>query len=531
MTVHLHTAERTDALADGLADLLVNPAARIRSPARSSSCRRVAWSGGSPSACPTGWASAGAAVTVSAPGSTSSPPTPSSRCCSARTSDDPWDPDRLAWPLLGVIDDVMGTPGFDDLSTHLGRGDPTDDRSTRRYAVARRLAGLFSSYAVQRPELIAQWRSGLDTDGAGGDLDPDLRWQAELWRRLVGRVGAPPPDVRLADTMARLRAGGDDLDLPPRLSLFGHTRLPETEVALLRALGEVREVHLWLPQASPVLWDALEPTARAGQVARAADGSSRVVGHPLLSSLGRDSRELRRTLGVLPGAAVEAPPVAGDTLLGWLQHDLRANTAPDAAARSSRTTSDESVQVHACHGAARQVDVLREVLVGLLEDDPTLEPRDILGDVPRHRDLRTVDLGRLRDGRRRRRGSRPPRTPAQGATGRPVAGGHQPAPRRRLPAGRAGAWRMTASQVLDVAGAEPVRARFGFGDDELERITHWVDLAGIRWGYDADHRSTFGLGGVSANTWATGVRRVLLGRGDVRARPPAGRPAPCPSTT
>ena len=36
------------------------------------------------------------------------------------------------------------------------------------------------------------------------------------------------------------------------------------------------------------------------------------------------------------------------------------------------------MQVHACHGAARQVDVLREVLVGLLEDDPTLEPRDIL---------------------------------------------------------------------------------------------------------------------------------------------------------
>ena len=34
--------------------------------------------------------------------------------------------------------------------------------------------------------------------------------------------------------------------------------------------------------------------------------------------------------------------------------------------------------MHACHGAARQIDVLREVLVGLLEDDPTLEPRDIV---------------------------------------------------------------------------------------------------------------------------------------------------------
>ena len=36
------------------------------------------------------------------------------------------------------------------------------------------------------------------------------------------------------------------------------------------------------------------------------------------------------------------------------------------------------MQVHSCHGPARQIDVLREVLLGLLADDPTLEPRDIL---------------------------------------------------------------------------------------------------------------------------------------------------------
>ena len=34
--------------------------------------------------------------------------------------------------------------------------------------------------------------------------------------------------------------------------------------------------------------------------------------------------------------------------------------------------------MHSCHGPARQIDVLREVLLGLLADDPTLEPRDIL---------------------------------------------------------------------------------------------------------------------------------------------------------
>ena len=34
--------------------------------------------------------------------------------------------------------------------------------------------------------------------------------------------------------------------------------------------------------------------------------------------------------------------------------------------------------------------------------------------------------------------------------------------------------RMTASQVLDVAGADPVRARFGLADEDLERIAEGV---------------------------------------------------------
>ena len=90
---------------------------------------------------------------------------------------------------------------------------------------------------------------------------------------------------------------------------------------------------------------------------------------------------------------MRTPPLP-DTLLGWLQHDLRANASPDAGVRARRPVGDRSVQVHACHGAARQVDVLREVLVGLLQDDPTLEPRDILVMCPGHRVLRPAHLGR-----------------------------------------------------------------------------------------------------------------------------------------
>ena len=54
------------------------------------------------------------------------------------------------------------------------------------------------------------------------------------------------------------------------------------------------------------------------------------------------------------------------------------------------------MQVHACHGPARQVEVLREVLVGLLQDDPTLEPRDIVvmcPDVETYAPLITAGFG------------------------------------------------------------------------------------------------------------------------------------------
>ena len=434
---------------------------------------------------------------------------------------DAWDPDTMVWPLLDVIDGSMGEPWCATLSAHLGFGVPGELgelRRSRRYSVARRLAGLFAAYAVQRPQLITDWREGRDTDGAGRLLDEDLLWQAELWRRLVALVAEVPPDVRHAETLARLRSGDEaGLDLPPRLSLFGHTRLPRTEVELLDALGQLRGVHLWLPQASPRLWDDLATPSGAGPVPRADDRSVETVRHPLLASLGRDARELQRVLSVAAEAVTAGATGGGgdrtadqttDTLLAWLQADLRGNLEPDVEARASRSLGegDRSVQVHACHGATRQIDVLREVLVGLLEDDPTLEPRDILvmcPDVETYAPLIQAGFGlagddghpahRLRVKLADRALSSTNPLLAVASTLITIAGG-----------------RVTATEVLDLASAGPVRRRFGFTDDDLAQLTSWVDQAGIRWGLDASHRGGFGLD-LRDNTWEAGLSRVLLG--------------------
>ena len=70
--------------------------------------------------------------------------------------------------------------------------------------------------------------------------------------------------------------------------------------------------------------------------------------------------------------------------------------------------------------------------------------------------------------------------------------------------------RVTASEVLNLAQAAPVRARFGFTDDDLEAITRWVRQANIRWGFDQQHRRPYHVDFVH-NTWRFGIDRMLAG--------------------
>ncbi len=524
MAVHVHRAHRTDALADELARLLATPPDDpfaqevVVVPARGVErwlTQRLSHRLGSAPGKDDGVC---AGVRFLSPRSLVA-------LLTGTEQHDPWDPDRLVWPLLATLDEVIDEPWATTLARHLGHvpmapgeTDPAlQQRRDRRYSLARRLAGLLSAYAVQRPSMLAAWRAGQDTDGHGQALDGDLLWQPELYRRLSDRLDVPAPDVRHADVLARIRAG-QPLALPDRLSLFGHTRLPVTEVELLAAVGEVREVHLWLPQASAALWDRLRDEVADGPVLRGRDRTALAVPHPLLASLGRDARELQRSLAALGPAtdtSIDAadPPEVTPTLLGWLQEDLRSAGEPDARQRAARVMSatDTSVQLHACHGPARQVEVLREVLVGLLADDPTLEPRDILvmcPDIEAYAPLfeagfglaEVVHGGHPAHGLRVRLADRGlARTnPLLDLASRVV----------EIAGGRA-----TASEILDLAGTEVVRRRFGLSDDDLEQIAQWVADSGARWGLAADLRGPFALGDYPHNTWRVALDRLLLGVG------------------
>jgi exodeoxyribonuclease V gamma subunit len=503
----VHRAERADLLAEGLADLLRTP---LEDPFASElvivgargterwlsqrlSHRLGTGKGRQDGVC--------AGVEFSSPGSLIAE-------ILGTRDEDPWSPAALMWPVLRTIDAVMDEPWAKVLADHLGHHETepreAELRRGRRLAVARRLAGIFADYAVHRPAMLVDWEAGGSGDGGGRDLPDDLRWQPGLWRRTVASVGQPSPVVRQAEAVSALRNGSARLALPPRLSLFGHTRISSSEAELLAALGEHREVHLWLPHPSDPLWESLRDVVPSGW--RKDDQSHVAVVHPLLAAMGRDVREGQSIL--LSAGVTQAPaapsPERPATVLGRVQADIAANRPPEHT-----DLVDDSVQVHACHGPSRQVEVLREVVLGLLADDPTLEPRDILVMCPDIDEYAPLISGAF-------------------GLGDAVAGSHPGHQLRVMLADRSPTQtnpllavlsslldladgRAEASRVLDLLAADAVRRRFGFSESDLEKMTDWVAASGIRWAWDAAGRERFGLGPFTQNTWRFGLDRVLAG--------------------
>jgi exodeoxyribonuclease V gamma subunit len=533
--LHLHRAERADGLVDALGDVLAAPlddpmAAEIVSvPTRGIerwltqqlSSRLGVAAGRADGVCaniqfPFPGRLVGASVAVAA---------------GIDSETDPWLPERAVWPLLDVIEGCLGEPWLGDLAAHLGGTGPDQDpvRRTRRFATARHIADLYDRYGVHRPEMLLAWAAGHDTAGhATAGHATTGHWQAQLWRQLRDRLATPSPAERLAGACARLRAHPEIVELPDRMSLFGLTRLPASYLDVLRALATERQVHLFLLHPSPDLWErvAKKIAGHSPLTRRVDDPTAELSRNLLLTSWGQDAREMQLVLAAGDGGTVDDHRPVGQpapTLLGRIQTDVRGDHAlpgPSLSGKDGRhllDPEDVSLQVHACHGRARQVEVIRDAILHRLAEDPTLEARDIIvmcPDIETFAPLihATFGAGDVNDDDRDDGVPAPARPPDLRVRladrslrqTNPVLG----VVAELLDLATA---RLTAAEVLDLAGREPVRRRFRVDDDDLGRVEEWVAATGVRWGFDAAHRLPYKLDQLEANTWRSGLDRVLLG--------------------
>ena len=420
---------------------------------------------------------------------------------------------------------------------------------------ARAIADLFDRYALHRPAMVNAWSRGRDVDGVGEALAEHHGWQPALWRAVQAELGGPTDVERTTELVAALRDGSTPppVSLPPRVFVIGLATLPPLHLQVLTALATHVEVHLLAPTPSPGRWLSIHDELRTPLRLPVRRGDEQVPvgrGHPLVTSWGRTSREAHVLLldagDQLAGTVVDPPtpptaPGESASLLTRLQFDLRHDTPiagpsvlSSADPRPVLRPDDRSVRWHRCHGTGRQVEVLRDAVLHLLEERDAqgrsrFEPRDIVvltPDVARFAPL--VDATFAGD-------------PHHGLPAIPVRVADRSLRQDDPLLDATGALlelldgRFRASAVLAFASRTAVRHRFALDSAAIGRLSEWVEATNVRWGLDGSDQTAFGLPeDLDAHTWRAGLDQLLvgvamssdgtrLGPGDVAPSPTLGR--------
>jgi len=399
---------------------------------------------------------------------------------------DPWGGPALVAAALQALELARDEPWGTLLRRHLdGPAGDESARPGRRAADAATIVRLFRRYLARCPQMLLDWDAGTDT----WVLDDADAWQPPLWRLLTAMTQPTPHPARrhllLLDALAAMQTPhpGDDKEewLPARLGVVTVAPLRPSDRDLIGALARLTPTTLYR-------WAPLRPSAAPTGLAARYAGVLRDDAAP-------------------PPADAPSPLVAtsmAPTLLQVVQDDIRHQRSPQAA--PSRR-ADGTVQIHASHGPDRQVEVLREVLCGVLDDDPTLEPRDIVvycTDLERYAPLIQADFclaqadpGQSHPGQ----GLRAQIDQAALRRPNPVLDGLREV--LALDRGRA-----TARDLLDLCEKPFVAARFGFSPDDLARLPDIIGASGIVWGIDQAHRERYGLRQIQDGTWFQGTQRL-----------------------
>ena len=432
---------------------------------------------------------------------------------------DPWQVDCLVWAVLEVL-----RSGADD--ERLGPLTVLPPGATW-YGRARRLADLFDRYAVRRPELLLAWSAGHDLDATGRPLAAHDSWQPHLWRLVRATVAVPSPPERMPELLDKLRTGTISVALPARLAVFGVTTLPSGApfIELIEALSVRRDLHLLLLDPSRTATARVRKATTAGPdssqrcvlttvrtpwwAIRCCDLGGARTGSGRFSLSPPSRRGLPVPVSV--GDGDEAEDDGATSLLARLQRDLRADRAPTGD--FDLDPSDRSIQVHSCHGPARQVQVLRDAILHLLADDPTLREEDIVVLCPAIGEFAALveaGFGISAEEAVPASDSATPRllyriTDRSLRDSSPVV-----AALDSLLALLSG--RFAASEVLEFIALPAVRRRFEFDSDALRTIVDWIEEANVRWGLDGPHRAPWGFPAeFGANSWRAALDRLLMG--------------------
>ncbi len=432
-----------------------------------------------------------------------------------QSGETPFEPASVTWRIYRLLPELEKQSTFKRVA-HFVSADPL-----RRWQLASRLAALFDRYMTYRPDLMREWEASKNPI-----TGVDAAWQAQLWQAVIKdsrssggakHFSAHYQDfIEAAKDPAQLAKTLSPLTARKKVFYFGLSNLPPAHLDLLIRLAQNSDLELHFFALNPCreLWhDAKslktqlrEYATLVEMIGAAAAANYQDTGSSLLGSLGASSRDFFSLLLAYEGIQEEehfVEPRQPDTLLGTLQWEILNNKV--SAEPPVSDPNDRSIEVHACHSAMREIEVLHSYLLHLFKEMPELTCRDVAVYLP---DMESYA----------------PYIESVFGAYEPATPGHIPytiadqsllhsvelcQAFMRLLDTLGG--RFKASEVMGLLQHDAVLRRCKIETDDLPRLMALLKEAGLNWGVDSEFRQEQGGANSATGTWRFALQRLLLG--------------------
>lgn len=407
--------------------------------------------------------------------------------------------ENLNWLLFQLLGEKDFIQKFPEIAGYYPNDSSAKD--LRRMALAEKVADLFDQYQIYRPEMILEWNKTPIRHVPSGE------WQQYLWVSAKLNAGEVLPDktVIASSILQALKNSDHQANLRlrlPAVHLFGLSIITAYHIQILYELSSYIDVYFHIINPAPSLYWLEDRSEKQLAMWRqkGKDLTGMGVGNALLTTWGhviRDTLSMFFRHDEFLNAYEETgvvPPEA-DTLLHKIQYDIFSAATTDRQRLLPRDLHDDSIHINACYTIAREVEVLYNYLVYLVDKKrEALSPRDIVVMVS---DIDTY------------------------APYIKAVFNNAPYPFRYTIADESYSdgdnlftalrsiillkeENFTAETVLQLLDSAYIRARFTITD--LDRIREVVGAAGVRFGIDGSAEDDTGL-----VSWTYGLRRIMYG--------------------
>ncbi|ERK12545.1 Exodeoxyribonuclease V gamma chain [Pantoea sp. AS-PWVM4] len=445
----------------------------------------------------------------------------------------------MSWKLMHRLPALLEQEAFLPLRHYLN----DDDDKRKLYQLSARVADLFDQYLVYRSDWLNSWERGELIDGLGDSQ----QWQAALWRDLVSFTESlGQPLWHRANLYARFIRTLEQADSPPpglpqRVFICGISALPPVYLQALEALGRHIDIHLLFTNPCRHYWGDIQDYAFLAKLqsrqrrrlhsneqqslfrdpALASslfnDAGEQQLTNPLLASWGKLGRDNLFLLSQMDAAANDIDAfvdMPADTLLHALQADLldlednavigvNAGELANSQGKRLLDPQDHSLTIQVCHSAQREVEILQDHLLALMEADPNLKPRDII--------VMVADIDSYAPFIQAVFASAPSSRYLPFAISDRRASQAHPAILALLSLLALPESRFASEEVLALLEVPALAQRFSVDESGLRLLRRWVMESGIRWGLDDASVEALALPVTGQHTWRFGLQRMLLG--------------------